>query len=114
MFLVSHLSCPPERAKISDTVQYNGFISYSRVADGSLASAVRTARHRMRVPLRAAISIWSLLLVLVVGDVTLLRATSFHPNHAAVLYALGQATGQDYQTVKEGYEKRRPQGTLWR
>src|SRR5580704_2405145 len=58
----------------------------------------------MRVPLRATIWIWSMVLVLV-ASATPVRTTFFHCNHGICLYALGQGTPRDYLKAKEKYEK---------
>src|SRR5271157_1921119 len=85
-------------------VGYAGFISRRHAANGNLAPAAQFGLHRF-APLQSAILIWVSLFVLVATDATPLRAASFHTNHAARLYALGQATAQDYEKAKEGYEE---------
>jgi hypothetical protein len=44
--------------RIRDTVQYNGFISYSHAADGKLAPAVQSALHRFARPWYRLRSVW--------------------------------------------------------
>jgi len=55
---LSPLSCQGQSAKIRDTVQYNGFISYSHAADGNLAPAVQSALHRFARPWYRLRSVW--------------------------------------------------------
>src|SRR5208283_3570652 len=43
---LSPLSCQPYRVKIGNTVQYNGFLSYSHLADANLAPAEQSTSHR--------------------------------------------------------------------
>jgi hypothetical protein len=52
------LSCQPEKAKTRDTVEYNGFLSYSHAVDGNLAPAVQSALHRFARPWYRLRSVW--------------------------------------------------------
>lgn len=58
----------------------------------------------MRLPLRAAISVTSLL-VLVAADTIMLRAASSQRSYAVELYEEGEASPQDAQQTRESLEK---------
>ena len=78
-----------------------------RAASRPQCSPRRSASGHLawREPVRTAIPIWLLLLGLIAANATLLRAASFRDHHAMVMSMVDQAAGQDYQKLKEEYEK---------